>query len=283
MGTGRQPGEVVVVTGVGDMGTAAARRLGAGRHLVLADWSEANLHRRAEAFREEGHFVHEVQLDIANRDEVRALAHRAAGLGRLRAVFNTAGVSPVDATTQEIFDVDVLGTAHLLDEFLPFVEDGTVGVFIASMAAATMTDLEPDVLIAMATTPTEDLGGLAIFDPSIDAGAAYGIAKRANQMRVQAASISWGQRGGRVASISPGIISTANGRKELAGSSGDMMRHMIGLAAVGRIGTPEDIAAVVEFLVSPQACHITGVDILVDGGISAALRLGSLAGPPPSA
>ena len=276
MGTGREPREVVVVTGVGDMGTAAARRLAAGRHLVLADWSQANLHRRGEAFRDEGHFVHAIQLNIAKRHEVRALAQRAAGLGRLRAVFNTASVSPVDATTQQIFDVDVLGTAHVLDEFLPFVEAGTVGVIIASMAA-TMTDLQPDVLIAMATTPTEELGHLPVFDPSIDPGAAYGIAKRANQMRVQAASISWGQRGGRVASISPGIISTANGRKELAGSSGDLMRQMIGLAAVGRIGTPEDIGAVVEFLVSPQACHITGADILVDGGISAALRLGGAA------
>jgi NAD(P)-dependent dehydrogenase (short-subunit alcohol dehydrogenase family) len=130
----------------------------------------------------------------------------------------------------------------------------------------------------MATTPTGELGDLPVFDPGVDPGVAYGIAKRANQMRVQGASISWGRRGGRVASISPGIISTANGRKELAGNSGDMMRKMIGLAAVGRIGTPEDIAAVVEFLVSPQACHITGVDILVDGGISAALRLGGLPG-----
>jgi NAD(P)-dependent dehydrogenase (short-subunit alcohol dehydrogenase family) len=281
MGIAREPGEVIVVTGVGDMGAAAARRLGAGRHLVLADWSEATLHRRAEAFRDEGHFVHEVKLNIADRDEVRALAQQAAGLGRLRAVFNTAGVSPVEATSQQIFDVDVLGTAHVLDEFLPFVEEGTVGVFIASMAGS-MTDLPPDVLIAMATVPTEELGHLPVFDPSIHPGAAYGIAKRANQMRVQAASISWGQRGGRVASISPGIISTANGRKELAGSSGDMMRQMISLAAVGRIGTPEDIGAVVEFLVSPEASHITGVDILVDGGITAALRLGGLAGPAPS-
>lgn len=274
MANGRTPSEVVVVSGVGDMGAAGASRLGSGRQLLLADWSEANLHRRAEALRESGHFVHEMQIDVGSRDDVHALAERASALGRLRAVFNTAGVSPVDATAKQIFDVDALGTAYLLDEFLPLVEDGTVGVFIASMAAH-MTDLEPEVLDAMATTPTADLGSLPIFDPSTDPGSAYGIAKRANQMRVQAASITWGERGGRVVSISPGIISSANGRNELAGSSGEMMRHMISLAAVGRIGTPEDIASVVEFLVSQQACHITGVDILVDGGIRAALRHGS--------
>jgi NAD(P)-dependent dehydrogenase (short-subunit alcohol dehydrogenase family) len=264
----------VVVTGVGDMGTAAAHRIASGRQLVLADLSESNLHRKVEAFRDAGHFVHPVKLDIADREAVRALAEQASALGRLRALFNTAGVSPVEATTRQIFDVDVLGTAYVLDEFLPYVEEGTVGVFIASMAGS-MAHLEPEVLDAMATTPTSELGDLPVFDPGIDPGAAYGIAKRANQMRVQAASIPWGRRGGRVVSISPGIISTANGRKELAGSSGDMMRQMIDLAAVGRIGTPEDIAAVVEFLVSSQAGHITGVDILVDGGITAALRHGA--------
>jgi NAD(P)-dependent dehydrogenase (short-subunit alcohol dehydrogenase family) len=269
--TARDPAEVVIISGIGDMGAAAARRLAAGRQLVLADWSTENLERRAEAFRSEGHFVHPVHLDIANRDDVRSLAHKAANLGRVRAVFNTAGVSPVDASSQRIFDVDVLGTAYLLDEFLPFVEEGTVGVFIASMAG-TMADLDPEVLRAMATTPTDQLAQLPCFDPAIDPGAAYGIAKRANQMRVQAASLTWGQRGGRVVSISPGIISTANGRNELAGASGDVMRHMVALSPVNRIGTPEDIGAVVEFLMSPQAGLITGTDILVDGGITAALR-----------
>jgi len=186
--TGRAPAEVVVVTGVGDMGTAAAHRIASGRQLVLADWSESNLHRKAEAFRDAGHFVHPVKLDIADREAVRALAEQASALGRLRAVFNTAGVSPVEATTRQIFAVDVLGTAYVLDEFLPYVEEGTVGVFIASMAAS-MAKLEPEVLDAMATTPTPELGDLPVFDPSIDPGAAYGIAKRANQMRVQAASI----------------------------------------------------------------------------------------------
>ena len=273
MGYERTPGEVVVVTGVGDMGSAATRRLGAGRQLVLADWSEEGLRRRADNFRTDGHFVHEVVLDISSRSEVRALAERASSLGRVRAIFNTAGVSPVDATSKQIFDVDVLGTAYLLEEFLPFVQEGTVGVFIASMAG-TMTELPPDVLTAMATTSVEELGALPIFDPETNPGAAYGIAKRANQVRIQAASVPWGKRGGRVVSISPGIISTANGRNELDGESGDLMRGMIARSTVGRVGTPEDIAAVVEFLVSPEASLITGTDILVDGGISAALRFG---------
>ena len=67
MSYGRAPAEVVVVTGIGDMGAAGARRLGSGRQVVLADISEGNLARRAEAFRTDGHFVHEMRIDVSNR------------------------------------------------------------------------------------------------------------------------------------------------------------------------------------------------------------------------
>ena len=50
------------------------------------------------------------------------------------------------------------------------------------------------------------------------------------------------------------------------------MRGMIAMSATGRIGTPEDIAAAVEFLISPAASFITGTDLLVDGGVIAAIR-----------
>ena len=267
----RVPDEVVVVTGIGDMGSAAARRLAPGRQILIADWSESNLERRAAALRADGHFVHERRVDISDRKQVEDLARLAGELGSLRVLFNTAGVSPAQADARSIFDVDVLGTAYLLDAFEPLVGPGTVGVFIASMAG-TMTELPAEALAALASAPTDELAALPVLDPGTDPGAAYGIAKRANQMRIQAASIPWGRRGGRVVSISPGIISTADGREELESASGEVMRQMLAISAAGRIGTPEDIAAVVEFLVGPQASLITGTDILVDGGIIAALR-----------
>jgi NAD(P)-dependent dehydrogenase (short-subunit alcohol dehydrogenase family) len=66
------------------------------------------------------------------------------------------------------------------------------------------------------------------------------------------------------------------GRRELAGSSGDTMRAMVSGSGVRRIGTPDDIAAATEFLLSPAAGFITGVDLLVDGGVVAAVRTGTL-------
>lgn len=272
MAVGRTPEEVVVITGTGGMGMAISRRLGAGRMVVLADYSAESLARVGETLRGEGHWVHEVSVDVSDPEAVRSLAAEASGLGTIRAVVHTAGVSPVQATAQQVVAVDVIGTAQLLDAFEELATDGTVAVCIASMAG-TMTVLPPEALAALATTPTAELSGLAILDPAtMDSAAAYGIAKRANQVRVEAASVRWGRKGARVVSISPGVISTPMGQQELAGPFGDVMRSMIDSSGAARLGTADDIAAVVEFLVSPAASFITGTDILVDGGVVAAMR-----------
>jgi NAD(P)-dependent dehydrogenase (short-subunit alcohol dehydrogenase family) len=264
--------EVVVVTGAGGMGEAVARRLGAGRVLVLADASESQLAETGGRLVDAGHDVHPVRTDVSDAPDVDALAERAAALGAIRAVVHTAGVSPVQATTPQIVAVDVIGTALVLDAFERYVEAGTVAVCIASMAG-TMTNLDAATLHTLATTPTAALSALPLLDPStMDPGTAYGLAKRANQVRVEAASVAWGRRGGRVVSVSPGVIATPMGRAELAGPFGEVMRTMVETSGTQRLGTPDDIAAAVGFLVSPAASFITGTDLLVDGGVVAAMR-----------
>ena len=96
-------------------------------------------------------------------------------------------------------------------------------------------------------------------------------AKRGNQLRVRAAAPAWGARGARVNSLSPGVIATPMGEAELSGPTGEIMRQMIAGSPTGRIGTPHDIAAAVAFLVGPDAGFITGTDLLVDGGVVAAM------------
>lgn len=269
--------EVVVVTGLGGMGLAIARRLGAGRSLVLADFSAEALEKATELLSGEGHDVTAVKTDVSDQASVRSLAESAASLGSLRAVVHTAGLSPVQAGPAAIVAVDVIGTAHVLDEFAAIATQGSVAVCIASMAG-TMAQVAPEAEHAFAVTPTTELAALPELDPAnLDPGAAYSIAKRANQVRVRAASVAWGMRGGRTVSISPGVISTPMGQAELAGPAGDQMRHMIAISGVKRLGTPDDIAAVVEFLISHEASFITGTDILVDGGTVAGLMYGAAA------
>lgn len=271
-GAGR---EVLVVTGAGGMGEAIAGRLGPGRCVVLVDASDARLEAARARLEATGHDVHAVRADVSLAADVDALAHAASALGPIRAVVHTAGVSPVQATSEEIVAVDVVGTALVLDAFEPHVGPGTVAVCVASMAGA-IAEVDAATLRLLATTPTGELAGLAVLDATtMDPGAAYALAKRANHVRVEAASIRWGRRGGRVVSISPGVVATPMGAAELAGPFGDLMRSMIESSGTGRIGTPDDIAAVVEFLVSPAASFVTGTDLLVDGGAVAAVRHGA--------
>ena len=87
-------------------------------------------------------------------------------------------------------------------------------------------------------------------------------------MRVQASAKTWGRVGGRVNSVSPGVISTAAGRQEIEGPAG----KFIALSPVGRVGTPQDVVNAVSFLAGAESSFITGNDILVDGGVVSSVR-----------
>ena len=93
-----------------------------------------------------------------------------------------------------------------------------------------------------------------------------------NQLRIEQAAVIWGKQHGRVVSVSPGIISTPMARQELDEGAGDQMRGMLDISPVPRIGTAEDIAAAVDWLASPAASFVSGCDLRVDGGVTAALR-----------
>jgi NAD(P)-dependent dehydrogenase (short-subunit alcohol dehydrogenase family) len=161
-----------------------------------------------------------------------------------------------------------------LEVFGLLVDSGGTGVVISSMAAHLADNLAPDQERKLALTPTDELLELPFVDPNRiqDPGTAYVIAKRANQLRVQAASIEWGARGARINSISPGIVSTSMGRQELSSESGPLMRGLIDGSAAHRVGTPGDIASAAAFLLGADSAFITGTDLLVDGGVVAAFR-----------
>jgi NAD(P)-dependent dehydrogenase (short-subunit alcohol dehydrogenase family) len=275
---------VVVVTGLGGMGLAVARRLGPGSRLLLADVNSATLREAGDALRAEGQQVAEQETDVSDQRSVTALASAAMKMGRVDVLVHTAGLSPVQASVGAILRVDLLGTALVLDAFALAIAPGGAGVFVASMAG-TMFPLDPDLERRLATTPTAALLDLPELSEGAIAnqGSAYGLAKRANQVRVRAASVQWGRRRARVNSISPGVISTSMGAAELEGASGEFMRSMVAGSGTGRIGTPDDIAAAAEFLTGPQSTFITGTDLLVDGGVVASLAVpDEVVRPPPS-
>lgn len=268
--------EVLVIVGTGGMGLATARRVGAGRVIVLADINQGGLDAAAEALSADGHHVMTQQVDVTSRQSVTAVADLAASAGRVTAVVHTAGLSPQQASADVVLAVDLLGVALALDEFGRVIEPGGAGVVIASMAAHMYPAFDPEVQRQLAETPTDELLSLDACAAITDSRQAYPFAKRANQIRVAAAASAWGLRGARINTISPGVISTAMGRMELSGESGGLMQAMVDNAGVRRIGTPEDIAAATEFLLGPSAAFITGVDLLVDGGVIAAIQTGTI-------
>jgi NAD(P)-dependent dehydrogenase (short-subunit alcohol dehydrogenase family) len=260
------------------MGVSVARRSGGGRVIVLADVNDDQLQRAAEQLRVDGHNVVTRRVDVTSRSSVAELADFAGSCGRLTHIVHTAGLSPTQGSAAAVLAVDLLGVAMTLDEFGKVIEPGGAGVIISSMAAHFYPPMDPGVELQLATAPADELLNVEACSPEVIASQqAYPFAKRANQLRVAAAAGTWGRRGARINSISPGIISTAMGRQELDGDSGQLMRAMVDSSAVSRVGTPDDIAAAAEFLLSPAASFITGIDLLVDGGVVAAVRTGGLA------
>ncbi|HEY3670601.1 MAG TPA: SDR family oxidoreductase [Acidimicrobiia bacterium] len=268
--------DVVVVTGVGGMGVACGRRLGSGAHLVFADFDADKLGAVVEEFTVDGFAVTGQHVDVSDRASVDALVDVVRDLGPLRTLVHTAGLSPTQATGARVLEVDMLGTDHVLTAFFDLVVEGTAAVCIASMAGH-MATFPPELERALTVAPTDGLMDLLGDIDLDDFGATYSLAKRVNHLRVEQAAVTWGQRGGRVVSISPGIISTPMGRQEIEEGAGEQMQGMLAISPVPRIGTAEDIAAAAQWLASPQASFVSGCDVRVDGGVTAAVR-GILAG-----
>ncbi|MEQ1781071.1 MAG: SDR family oxidoreductase [Hyphomonadaceae bacterium] len=272
-------GNVVVVIGPGSIGQAIARRVGAGKHVLLADLRQENANLAAEVLGNAGFDVSTAALDVSSRASVQALAERATQLGDVTGVIHAAGVSPSQASPATILSVDLYGTALVLEEFGNVIARGGAGVVIASQSGHRLAALSAEENALLATTPADELLALPMLQPAQvkDSLHAYQLSKRGNSLRVMAEAVRWGKRGARVNTISPGIIITPLAKDELSGPRGEGYRRMIELCPVGRAGTPDEVGTVGALLMGPEGAFITGSDFLMDGGVTAAYWHGDLA------
>ena len=273
--------QVIVIIGAGGIGIAIARRQGFGRTVLLADFNETTLASAAQSMRDAGYTVETQPVDVSSRESVKALAAKAAALGSVMQVINTAGLSPNMAPIEDVLKVDLYGAAVVFDEFGQVIAQGGSGLIISSMAGHMMPALPPEQDQALLHTPTEELLALPFLQADVipNTVVAYMIAKRANHLHVQASAISWGKRGARVNSISPGIVVTPLAQHELNSEIGGMYRAMIDASPAKRMAPPEEIAIAASFLLGPDAAFVTGSDLLIDGGVIAAMKTGALATP----
>ncbi|KAF7542489.1 hypothetical protein G7Z17_g11534 [Cylindrodendrum hubeiense] len=257
----------LVVIGAGGMGLAIARRLGPGQRVVLADYSQKALDAAAASLRDHGHEVEPRLVDVSSYESVTELAKFATAAGQLNTVVNTAGISPHMGTAKRVYEIDLLGTANVIDAFIDVMAPGSSLITISSLAGHMPgLAMTPDLELHLATAPRDKLLSHPDIDLEGSSWLAYGIAKRGNIVRVQTGALAGKKNGVRVNSVSPGVIATAMTRHELQTDKGAEIRAIIESAAIPRAGTADDIANVVAFLASPDACFIDGTDILVDGG-----------------
>lgn len=270
---------VTVVIGAGSIGQAIARRVSAGKHVLLADLRLENAEAAATVLLDAGFEVTTAVVDVSSRESVQALVKLATTIGEVTAVIHAAGVSPSQAPVSTILRVDLYGTALVLEVFGNVIAEGGSAVVIASQSGHRLPALTPEQNKALATTPVEELLALPMLqaDQVSDPLHAYQISKRGNSLRVMAEAVRWGKRGARVNTISPGIIFTPLARDELSGPRGEGYQRMINLCAAGRGGTPDEVGSVAALLMGPEGTFITGSDFLMDGGVTAAYWYGDLA------
>jgi NAD(P)-dependent dehydrogenase (short-subunit alcohol dehydrogenase family) len=270
---------VIVVIGPGSIGQAIARRVSAGKHVLLADLRPENAEAAAEILSNAGFEVSTATIDVSARDSVHGLVQSATDLGDVTGVIHAAGVSPSQAAPGTILSVDLYGTALVLEEFGNVIASGGAGVVIASQSGHRLGALTAEEDAALAMTPADELLALPMLQPDRvqDSLHAYQLSKRGNSLRVMAEAVRWGRRGARINTISPGIVITPLAKDELTGPRGEGYRRMIELCPVQRAGTPDEVGTVGALLMGPEGEFITGSDILMDGGVTAAYRFGELA------
>jgi len=185
--------DVVVVIGAGSIGQAVARRVGAGKHLPLADLRSENTSVAARTLADAGFDLSTANTDVSSRASVRGLVDKATGIGEIVGLIHAAGVSPSQASPQAILKVDLYGTALVLEEFGNVIGSNGAGVVIASQSGHRLPPLSVEQNKALATTPVEELLRLPMLQPDQvkDSLHAYQISKRANSLRVMAEAVRW--------------------------------------------------------------------------------------------
>ncbi|WP_109078291.1 SDR family oxidoreductase [Aggregatibacter kilianii] len=261
--------EVIVLVGSGAIGVAIARRVAVGKELVLADLRLENAEKQAAELRNAGFRVYTVECDVSSRESIQNVVAFSTAFGDIKGLINTAGVSPSQASAQQLFKVDLYGTAVLLEEFGKVIAKGGSAIMIGSQSAYRLAPLTLEQNRALALTPIDELLNLPFIKEVDDSLRAYQLSKRGNALRVQWEAVKWGKRGARVNCISAGIIYTPLANDELNGDRKEFYQKMLSELPVGRGGAPDEIANLAELIMSERGAYITGSDFLIDGGATA--------------
>lgn len=265
--------QTLITGGAGGMGRACARRFAClGDQVTICDISIEILAQAQEELNKEGVQVKTLLCDFSDDVSVQAMV-AAWDVKRPIAIVHTAGLSPTMSDWRTIVNVNLTGTARLLDAVLPHVQAGSSCVCIASNSGYLLPDIPAVAELMEHPRDPQLLEKLAVLTEvgEWNSGVGYAISKRAVRRLVATRAMQWGQRGARINSLSPGMMDTPMGKLEYANQP--FMAEMLKMTPVGRIADPDEMASAAQFLCSEDASFVAGIDLLVDGGCVASMDM----------
>lgn len=262
------PQGIAVITGAaGGMGSACARQLAAAgwNSLLLCDVSAERLEAVARPLRDAGAAVSVLARDIADPAFPAQIVDALDGQP-IAALIHTAGIAPMNQDPVRILAVNLDATTRLVDAVRDRMAPGSAAVLFASNSS--YFPMPPEAA-AVFTQPLPEGGAVSLAHLAPTPEVAYPLSKLAVRALVKREARAFGERGVRLASLSPGAIDTPMTQGTQV--SGPLAERMIFGSASGRMGQADEVAAVAVFMCSPAAGFVTGVDWLVDGGHTAAM------------
>ena len=254
---------IVITGGAGGIATACAK-LFKNEHLIITDYSQELVDKAVRALKQDGFMVSGLVCDITNKEDVEKLKQFVSESGTFKALIHTAGVSGTVQDLKKIYDIDLVATEILIDAFYDLASNNSVAVLLSSMMAYVVP---PNEKYDEALKNPQAPGSFETVSQFVKGSSdiMYNFAKRGVELLAYKNVNRWGEKRARIVTVSPGVIETEMSLKAAEEHPGKM--EMIKKATpLKRNGQPDDVADVVNFLVSDAARFITGCDILVDGG-----------------
>ncbi len=262
--------QVMLITGgAGGLGVACGNKLKEYK-IVVTDYSDEMVEKAVADYQKKGMEAVGFTCDITSEDEVRELVEFTQKQGEFRGLVHTAGVSETVQNVEKIFDINLKGTALIVDAIYDIATKDTAIVLFSSMMGHTVSP-NPDYDDALRNPLAKNSLEQVVKFVKDDSTLMYNFTKRGVQLIVEDNTHRFGSKGSRINSISPGVIMTKMGLKA-AEEHPEIIEQLLQMTALQRTGEPDDIADVVKFLLSNDARFITGTDLIVDGGVLSAIK-----------
>lgn len=250
---------VIVTGGAMGIGFGIAKRFAVGgANVLIADLDEKAARRAADAIKPPCGKVAVLGVDVGEDGAGAAMVNRAIeAFGGVDVLVNNAGIFPMVPLLKM--------TSDLFDRVMRV---NLRGLALASKAAAQhmVTQGRGGAIV--------NIGSVDSVHPSMVGLAAYDSSKGAVLMFTRSLALELAPHRIRVNSVLPGGVETEGTQKPMEGSGmtevqlkafkDDFVKRRV---PMGRMGSPDDIATAVQFLVSPAAAYITGASLVVDGGM----------------